>query len=379
MRFIQFLILITICWANLCAAQSYNDQAKKLDSEIKRIQKLQEKDKKNQQKVRQELKKTNQKLKSVDRKLNTLNKDLKSQRELVSQLKEKSKKNQTLTKQSKAYLATLLTQYTKQQKPNFLQVLLSGQNTDKYDRQQTYLKYFTRARQQQIDSLRIDLQSTESSNKEYEERQKRLNQQLSEQKKLKQQIAKNNTTKNKLLKKLEAGIAEKSSTIKKLKQDKKRLAALVKRLEEKRKAKAKSNKQFVPAKGGFTKQKGRLILPVSGKVKVAYGQKQGSSGLSSNGIQIQANQLGNNNVRAIYEGRVIFSNWLKGFGNLIIVEHGGGYISLYGNNHLLNKNEGDIVAAREVIATHKRSKTQANFYFEMRYKGKTINPKPWLR
>ena len=242
-----------------------------------------------------------------------------------------------------------------------------------------YLRYFARARQQQIDKLRIDLQTVESSSREYEERQKKITQQLAEQKKLKQEIAKENNTKNKLLKELESGIAEKSSTIKKLKADKKRLAALVRRLEEKRKIKTQANKQFIPAKGGFTKQKGRLVLPFTGKIKVAYGQKQWPSGLRSNGLQISANQSGNSSVRAIYEGRVIFSNWLKGFGNLIIIEHGSGYISLYGNNQVLNKKEGDVVAAREVIATYRNSTDQNNFYFEMRHKGKTINPKPWFR
>ena len=319
------------------------------------------------------------KLKSTDKRLVNLNKDIQNQRDLVKQLENKSQKNQDLTNQAKAYLAALMIQHAKFQKPNFLQILLSNNDAQEYERQQTYLKYFGRSRQHQLDTLRVNLQTLEASSQEYAERQKQLSKQLIEQKKLKQTIAKENRNKNQLLKKLDSGIAENTSTIKKLKADKKRLAALIQRLEEQRKAKAQSNKQFIPAKGGFTKQKGRLILPVAGKIKVDFGQKQWPSGLSSNGLQVSASQAGNNNVRAIYEGRVIFSNWLKGFGNLIIIEHGGGYISLYGNNQVLNKKEGDIVAPREVIATYRQAKNQPNFYFEMRHKGKTINPKPWLR
>ena len=379
MRILRLLVIFSSFWISLSWSQNYSDQAKKIDSEIKRIEKLQEKDRKNQQKIRQELKSTQQKLKSTDKRLANLDKDIKNQRSLVKQLADKSEKNQELSSQAKTHLTALLVQYAKFQKPNFLQILLSNNDKQEYERQQTYLKYYGRSRQQQLDALRVNLQTIEASSQEYAERQKQLSKQLNEQKKLKQTIAQENDNKNKLLKKLDSGIAEKSSTIKKLKADKKRLSALIQRLEEQRKAKAQTNKQFVPAKGGFTKQKGRLILPVVGKIKVAYGQKQWPSGLRSNGLQVLPSQAGNNNVRAIYEGRVIFSNWLKGFGNLIIIEHGGGYISLYGNNQILNKKEGDIVAPREVIATYRQTKNQPNFYFEMRHKGKTINPQSWLR
>ena len=379
MRTLRFLVIFSSFLASLSWSQNYTDQAKKIDSEIKRIEKLQEKDRKNQKKIQQELKSSQRKLKSTDKRLANLDKDIKNQRDLVKQLKNKSQQNQVLSQQAKTHLTALLIQHAKIQKPNFLQILFSNNDAKEYERQQAFLKYYGRARQQQLDTLRINLQTIEVSNQEYAERQKQLAKQLTEQKKLKQTIEKENSKKNKLLKKIDSGIAEKSSTIKKLKADKKRLSALVQRLEEQRKAKTQTNKQFIPAKGGFTKQKGRLLLPISGKIKVAYGKKQWPSGLRSNGLQVSASQAGNNNVRAIYEGRVIFSNWLKGFGNLIIVEHGGGYISLYGNNQVLNKKEGDIVAPREVIATYRQAKNQPNFYFEMRHKGKTINPQPWLR
>ena len=88
--------------------------------------------------------------------------------------------------------------------------------------------------------------------------------------------------------------------------------------------------------------------------------------------------MGKNEVRAIYEGRVVFSNWLKGFGNLLIIEHGNSYLSLYGNNDVLNKKEGDVVAPREIIATYQQQ-DQSHMYFEMRYQSKPINPKSWLK
>lgn len=379
MRIFQFLIILLICCAQSSFAQNYDDQAKKLESEIKRIQKLQEKDRKNQKKVRQQLNKTNKELKTVGSKLKRLDKDLKNQEELVSTLEKKLAKNLNNTAESRTILAATLVQYSKQQKPNILQILLSQSTSEEFDRQQTYLKYFTRARQQQINILRISSQTAESTNQEYSQRQKKLKEQYQQQKNLQKEIAQQNDKKSKTLKKLESGIAKKSTTIKKLKTDKKRLSALIKRLEEKRKQTAKVDKEFIPAKGGFSKQKSRLLLPVAGKVVIAYGQKQQPSGISSSGLHVKASKSGPNTVRAIYEGRVIFSNWLKGFGNLIIVEHGGGYMSLYGNNQVLNKKEGDVVAARETIATFNQRSKQNNFYFEIRSQGKPINPKAWLR
>ena len=381
MRFHIYFLILFLSSITFVDAQNYDDQAKKLDSEIKRIQKQQEKDLKNKEKVRQQLRKTNKELKTVSHQLNKLDADLKNQENLVLQLQQKTKKNKSITVQSQAALSALLIQHAKQQKPNLLQLLLSQSVVDDIDRQQAYLKYFTRARHQQLNTLRISMQDVELTNKEYRQRKEALKNQYKQQQKLKKNISAQTTKKSKLLKKIETGIEQKTNTIKKLKEDKKRLAALLKRLEEKRKsaAKLKSTQEFIPAKGGFSKQKGRMLLPVSGKIAVSYGQKQWPSGVRSNGIQIKSNQSGSHNVRAIYEGRIIFSNWLKGFGNLLIIEHGGGYMSLYGNNQVLNKKEGDVVAARETIATYRQGAKRPNFYFEIRNKGKAINPSAWLR
>jgi len=378
MRFFRYFIIFLLCGVNVSLAQNYDDQAKKLDSEIKRIEKLQAEDKKNQDKTRKELNKINAELKGVRKELKSLESELKNQSELVTSLAKKTSENQVLSEDAKNFLSVLLIQSTKQQKPNFIQMLLSQTDINQLDRQQTYLKYYAMARQQQIEKLRISLQNNEQTSREYIERQKQLEEKYKQQKQLQEKMDQQNKEKNKLIKQLESGIAEKSTTIEKLKEDKKRLAALIKRLEEQRKLNAAKDREFIPAKGGFIQQKGRLLLPIAGKVRIAYGQRNGASGLSSNGLEIGASQAGNNPVRAIYEGRVIFSNWLKGFGNLIIIEHGNGYLSLYGNNQVLNKKEGDVVAARETIATYNQQ-NQTTMYFEMRYQGKPINPQTWLR
>ena len=371
-----FLVISACLIPQFAGSQNYDNQAKKIDSEIKRIEKEQAKQRKDRAKINAQLKTTNKKLKKINKNLNNLDFDIKNQEQLVLQLKNKTEKNRSLQTNAKDALAALMSEHAKTQTPNLLLFLLVQQDVNSLDRQQVYFKYFSRARQQQINVLRIDYQDAESTALEYTQRQKALEKKYRDQEKLKKDISATNSQKTKLLKKLDSNIAENTSTIKKLKVDRKRLTALIDRLQKQRAA--QSQKEFIPAKGGFSKQQGRMLAPINGRVTTGFGQKKFSTNLRSNGLIFKANKSGTNSVHAIYDGRVIFSSWLKGFGNLIILEHGGGYMSLYGNNQTLNKKEGDVVSARETIAVYQQG-LKNHFYFEIRKKGKAINPKPWLK
>ena len=85
-------------------------------------------------------------------------------------------------------------------------------------------------------------------------------------------------------------------------------------------------------------------------------------------------------VSACAAGRVVFSDWLRGYGNLLIIDHGGTYMSVYANNESVLKNVGDKVTAGKTISTVGTSgaSDEPGLYFEIRYKGKPINPQPWL-
>ena len=86
-------------------------------------------------------------------------------------------------------------------------------------------------------------------------------------------------------------------------------------------------------------------------------------------------------IRAIHSGRVVYADWLRGLGLLVIVDHGDNYLSLYGHNETINKSIGDWVDTNEVIgaASKSRSRSQAEVYFGIRYKGKPSNPKKWCQ
>ena len=88
-----------------------------------------------------------------------------------------------------------------------------------------------------------------------------------------------------------------------------------------------------------------------------------------------------NDVKAIAEGRVVFADWLRGFGNLIILDHGNAYMSLYGNNATLLKQVGNFIRGGDTIATvgNSGANVDSGLYFELRYKGKPFDPLTWVK
>nr|WP_038500917.1 peptidoglycan DD-metalloendopeptidase family protein [Janthinobacterium agaricidamnosum] len=130
--------------------------------------------------------------------------------------------------------------------------------------------------------------------------------------------------------------------------------------------------------GAFASLRGRLNAPVAGRVAARFGSKRGD-GPTWKGMFIRTGEGAE--VKAVAAGRVVFSEWLRGFGNLIIVDHGGQYMSIYGNNEALLKRAGDSVKSGEVIANAGNSggNEESGLYFEMRFKGQAFDPAGWVR
>lgn len=128
----------------------------------------------------------------------------------------------------------------------------------------------------------------------------------------------------------------------------------------------------------FSTLKGRLTWPVAGRLLHDYGEGRSSGQLSWNGVVLAAPR--GREVRAVYHGRVVFADWLAGMGLLVIVDHGEGYMTLYGYNETLLKSPGDWVAPGDVIATVGDSggQAQSGLYFEVRQGTKPVNPRSWV-
>ncbi|MYN10272.1 murein hydrolase activator EnvC family protein [Pseudoduganella aquatica] len=130
--------------------------------------------------------------------------------------------------------------------------------------------------------------------------------------------------------------------------------------------------------GAFAALKGQLRPPVAGKVAARFGSKRGD-GPSWKGMFIRAAEGAD--VHTVASGRVVHASWLRGFGNLIIVDHGGQYWSLYANNQSLLRRVGDVVKAGEVIAAagNTGGNEESGLYFELRHKGKEFDPASWVK
>jgi septal ring factor EnvC (AmiA/AmiB activator) len=128
----------------------------------------------------------------------------------------------------------------------------------------------------------------------------------------------------------------------------------------------------------FSRLKGKLTWPVAGRLSHDFGQPRASGGLKWNGVVLSAPR--GREIRSVYHGRVVFADWLAGMGLLVIVDHGEGYMSLYGYNETTLKLAGDWVAPGDVIATVGESggQPQPALYFELRKGTKPINPRSWF-
>jgi murein hydrolase activator len=130
--------------------------------------------------------------------------------------------------------------------------------------------------------------------------------------------------------------------------------------------------------GAFAQLKGRLKFPVRGELANRFGSPRSGSRINWSGLFIRAPE--GQEVKAVAPGRVVFADWLRGFGNLLILDHGAGFMSIYGNNETLLKQVGDQLQAGDIVAAVGNSggNFESGLYFELRHQGKPLDPLIWL-
>ena len=172
---------------------------------------------------------------------------------------------------------------------------------------------------------------------------------------------------------LNAELAENRSTVKRLNKDRQRLSTLITRLRD---AISDVPPESEPPRL-FKTLRGKLPWPVRGPLARKFGSQRDDSALEMHGVLVKA-PMGRQ-VRAIAHGRVVFADWLRGFGLMVIVDHGGGYMSLYGHNQSLQREPGEWISAGDPLATVGDSggKDGPGLYFEIRRDGKPQNPARW--
>ncbi|TNC81053.1 MAG: hypothetical protein C9356_10650 [Oleiphilus sp.] len=305
-------------------------------------------------------------------------------RELSARSKKLTTQLQTLRKQEREQLASLNVQkdtLIKQLKAIYLQgkqpalkLLLDAEDPQNLSRYIRYFSYLKDARGEKIERFKASLDTLESTRRETLSQQAQLAKNTEQLKQRKLQLTEESGQRKNVLQKLEASIASGSEKLQKLQADQSRLEQLLLEVEE-----AIANIPLPQDATPFSQQKAKLPWPTRGKVQERFGSRIAQGKLRSNGIRIATK--GNTKVQAVHYGRIVFSDWLRGFGLLLIIDHGDGYMSLYGNNSSLLKETGDWVSAGDLISYSGESggASETGLYFEIRRNGKPLNPAKWLR
>ncbi len=175
-----------------------------------------------------------------------------------------------------------------------------------------------------------------------------------------------------LLASLKARLAEEGSELERLAAQEQDLARLIQELT------SILSDYPITSEEPFSNLKGRLTWPVAGNLLHDFGQPRAGASLTWNGVVLSAPR--GREVRTIYHGRVVFADWLAGLGMLVIIDHGEGYMSLYGYNESILTSTGDWVAPGDVIATVGDSggQSEAGLYFEIRSGAEPVNPRGWV-
>lgn len=349
------------------------DQLQKLRGNIKQLQEtlLQDKGEKNE--LVQQLRKIEVQVGGVSKRIRKLNKKNMQMGKKLSQLQADYKKQAENLSGQKDILSKQVVAAYAMGRQEYLKLLLNQHDPAMVARTFVYYDYLNEARTEKIDQVTLRLQNLANL-------KRKINSQLeliSNNKKSlvaeKQSLNKTRNIRGKLLSVIQKRIKNRGSKLKGMQLDEKQLLTLVQELQN-----ALSD---IPAQlsSDIRKQKGKMKLPVKGFVAKRFGSSKGSGQSRWKGVFIKAKE--GNNVRSFSHGRVVFSDWFKGLGLLMIVDHGDGYMSLYGHNQSLFKDAGDWVDAGDVIAAvgNTGGNRDSGLYFEIRVNGKPQDPVAWCR
>jgi septal ring factor EnvC (AmiA/AmiB activator) len=384
-RFIRTTLIIT-CLIMMgaetaTAALAASAQAKAKEAELQRLRHAIQELSDNLGTLRSQHKDERTKLRTLNQKISKLNQSLQDLEDQRRQLADHLNRLQAQRQASQKQLARqhqTLSQLLRaayllgQQSP--LKILLNATEPATLERSLRYYDYFYRSRAEHIADINKTLVNLNNLEQSIHSKQHELDTLVDRQQAKRVTLQKSRRERNKLLADLNRDIQNTKQRLAQMKEDAQSLQELVKRL-----GRALAKIPSPPPSVKFAQLKGRLSLPAQGGITAHFGASRKVGNLKWQGIMINATDGAD--VKAVAAGRVVFADWLRGFGLLIILDHGDGYMSLYGYNQDLRKNVGDEVTAGEVIATvgNNGSHNQSGLYFEIRHQGTPVNPLHWCR
>jgi septal ring factor EnvC (AmiA/AmiB activator) len=280
-------------------------------------------------------------------------------------------------------LGRLLAQRHLQGHQGYLRLALSGRDPSRTARALHYYGYLSAAQARLIGALRETLAQSREIERGLRDKGAELAAVESAQRTRRTDLAREQAARRAVLARVSNRLREQRREVRGLERDETRLARLVQEIAKLLAGSAKSlRSEAVPESGAperrFAALKGTLRLPAKGEVTNRFGTARPGGGPAWKGVFIRS--PAGAEVRAVARGRVVFAEWLRGFGNLLIIDHGDAYLTIYGNNESLLRQVGDEVRTGELIATIGNSGGSQNsgIYFELRHEGKPFDPLRWV-
>ena len=373
--------------------------------------------------VQKDLRGTETEIGKLEKQVEELQKELKkSEGELLRLDSEKKKLNSAKVEQQRLIAIQARAAY-QGGRQEYLKMLLNQQHPEKFARTLTYYDYLSQARLEQLKGFNETLRQLANVEADINQQQAQLLTQKSDLDSQRAELDKVKAERQQVLAKLNKDVKDRDQKLQAREQDQADLAKVLKTIEEtlarqareaeaarqkallaqqeaerKRQREAESVVTDAPRKpvkstpgalvssagvsygGPFSQARGKLPWPVDGRLLARFGESRGDDARTKwDGVMISAGA--GTQVHAVHGGRVVFADWLRGAGQLVILDHGNGYLSLYGHNQTLLKSAGDIVKAGEVISTVGNSGGQATpaLYFAIRQQGRPSDPAQWCR
>ncbi|PUA42647.1 MULTISPECIES: murein hydrolase activator EnvC family protein [Pseudomonas] len=371
--------------------------------------------------VQKELRGTETEMGKLEKQVEALQKELKKSEAELQRLDEEKKKLQSARTEQQRLIAIQARAAYQNGRQEYLKLLLNQQNPEKFARTLTYYDYLSQARLEQLKSFNETLRQLANVEKDISLQQAQLLVQKSSLDTQREELDKVRKERQLALAKLNDDVKARDDKLKAREQDQADLAKVLKTIEEtlarqareaeearqkaliaqqeaekKRLREAQADASDAPRKpvrsspgalvssagpsfgGAFAAARGKLPWPVDGRLLARFGETRGDDSRSKwDGVMISA--AAGSQVHAVHGGRVVFADWLRGAGLLVILDHGNGYLSLYGHNQTLLKEAGDVVKAGESISTVGNSGGQDTpaLYFAIRQQGRPSDPAQW--
>lgn len=369
------LVLVALLYglspAGLVFAQSNDAEQElaELQEELKARQQALQGSKADAQELQSVLEQSEKDIGAVARRLNNTKTALAENRDQQESLKSRRDELEQAIAQQQELLGGQLRTAFISGNYDYAKMVFYQEDAARFERVLTYYKYLNEARQKEITQFKASVTELEQVNAELQAKAQELTALLSDQERQQNELVARQQDRQQTLVKLRSKIASEESRIAQLREAEQ---ALVEAIERAQRA------SRVPQElTGLSSEKGKLLKPASGTLRRLFGKRRQGQ-VRWKGIMIDGRE--GSSVKAIAHGRVIYSDWLRGFGLVTIIEHGDGYMSVYGHNQALLRSAGDAVAKGETVALLGQSGGQSspNLYFEIRHKGKALNPLQWL-